>query len=133
MKAYLINMHQLVPRSRSSAKVKVKYKGYISQKMSVSGAFMFHKHILLSLCPVMGSFWEHIVFAMSVCMSICVLYCWCAKKLGVKFLFNLRNNRFAVLQHHSTRICHFLKSKTTLPYQKYSLLLPLLFSLLKML
>ena len=32
MKAYLINMFLLVPRSRSSAKVKVKYKGYISRK-----------------------------------------------------------------------------------------------------
>ena len=49
MKAYLINMHLLVPRSRSSAKVTVKYKGYISQKMAVSGAFVFHKHILLSM------------------------------------------------------------------------------------
>ena len=47
MKAYLINIHLLVPRSRSSPKVKVKYKGYISQKMAVSWAFMFHKHILL--------------------------------------------------------------------------------------
>ena len=47
MKAYLINMHLLVPRSRSSAKVRVNYKGYISQKMAVSGAFLFHKHILL--------------------------------------------------------------------------------------
>ena len=46
MKAYLINMHLLVPRSRSSAKVKVKYKGYISQKMAVSGAFMFLNNIL---------------------------------------------------------------------------------------
>ena len=46
MKAYFINMQLLVPRSRSSAKVKVKYKGYISQKMAVSGAFVFHKHIL---------------------------------------------------------------------------------------
>ena len=33
--------------SRSSAKVSVKYKGYISQKMAILGAFMFHKHILL--------------------------------------------------------------------------------------
>ena len=32
MKAYLINMHLLVPRSRSYAKVKVIYKGYISKK-----------------------------------------------------------------------------------------------------
>ena len=46
MKAYLINMHLLVPRPRSSAKVKIKYKGYISQKMTVSGEFVFHKHIL---------------------------------------------------------------------------------------
>ena len=46
MKAYIINMNLLVPKSRSSAKVKVKYKGYISQKMAVSGAFMFHKHRL---------------------------------------------------------------------------------------
>ena len=46
MKAHLINMHLLVPRSRSSAKIKVKYKGYISQKMAVLGAFVFHKHIL---------------------------------------------------------------------------------------
>ena len=49
MKAYLINMHLLVPRSRSSAKVKVKYKGYISQKMAVLSAFVFHKHILFDL------------------------------------------------------------------------------------
>ena len=50
MRAYLINTHLLVPRSRSSAKVKVKYKGYISQKMAVSGAFLFHKHILFVVC-----------------------------------------------------------------------------------
>ena len=48
MKAYLINMHLLVPGSRSSAKVKVKYKGYISQKMAVLGALVFHKHILFA-------------------------------------------------------------------------------------
>ena len=46
MKAYLINMHLLVPRSRSSDKVKVIYKGYISQEMAISGTFVFHKHIL---------------------------------------------------------------------------------------
>ena len=48
MKAHLINTHLLVPRSRSSAKVKVKYKGYISPKMAVSGAFVFNKHILFT-------------------------------------------------------------------------------------
>ena len=46
MKAHLFNTHLLVPRSRSSAKVKVEYQGYISQKMAVLGALVFHKHIL---------------------------------------------------------------------------------------
>ena len=46
MKAHLINMHLLVPRSRSSAKVKVKYQGFISQRIAISGSFMFHKQIL---------------------------------------------------------------------------------------
>ena len=50
-------MHLLVQRSRSSAKVKIKYKGYISQKMAVSGAFMFHKHMLFfPLLSSMSSF-----------------------------------------------------------------------------
>ena len=52
MKAYLINMHLLVPRS--SAKVKLKYKGYISQKMAVSGAFLFHKHVLFFMAWVVN-------------------------------------------------------------------------------
>ena len=46
MKAYLINMHLLVTRSRSSAKVKVKYKDYISQKNGLFGSIVFHKYIL---------------------------------------------------------------------------------------
>ena len=41
MKAHLIDTHLLVPRSRSSAKVRVKYQGHVSQKMSVSGALVF--------------------------------------------------------------------------------------------
>ena len=49
MKAHLIDTHLLVPRSRLSAKVKVKYQGHVSQKMGVSGAFVFHKHILFQL------------------------------------------------------------------------------------
>ena len=48
MKAHLINTHLLVSRSRSSAKVKVKYQGDVSRKMGVSGALVFHKHILFS-------------------------------------------------------------------------------------
>ena len=47
MKAHLIDTHLLV--SRSSAKVKVKYQGHVSQKMGVLGALVFHKHILLLL------------------------------------------------------------------------------------
>ena len=49
MTAHLIDTHLLVPRSRSSAKVKVKYQGHVSQKTGVSGALVFHKHILLML------------------------------------------------------------------------------------
>ena len=45
MKAHHIDTHLLVPRSKSSAKVKVKYQGHVSQKMDVSGALVFHKHI----------------------------------------------------------------------------------------
>ena len=46
MKAHLIDTHLLVPKSRSSAEVKVKYQGHVSQKMGVSGALVFHKDIL---------------------------------------------------------------------------------------
>ena len=45
MTAHLIDTHLLVPRSRSSAKVKVRYQGHVSQTMGVSGALVFHKHI----------------------------------------------------------------------------------------
>ena len=46
MKAHVIDTHLLMSRSRSSAKVKVKYQGHVSQKIGVSGALVFHKHIL---------------------------------------------------------------------------------------
>ena len=49
MKAHLIDAHLLVLRSRSSAKVKVKYQGHVSQKMGVPGTLMFHKHILFRI------------------------------------------------------------------------------------
>ena len=52
MKAHLIDTHLLVPRSRSFAKVKVKYQCHVSQKMGVSGALVFHKHILFSIVPL---------------------------------------------------------------------------------
>ena len=50
MKAHLIDTHLLVTRSRSSAKVKVKYQGHVPQQMGVSGALVFHKHILVVIC-----------------------------------------------------------------------------------
>ena len=53
MKAHFIDTHILVPRSRLSAKVKVKYQGHVSQKTGVSGALVFHKHILESLMDCM--------------------------------------------------------------------------------
>ena len=52
MKAHIIDTHLLVPRSRSSAKVRVRYQGHISQKMGVLGALVFDKHILFRV--VMG-------------------------------------------------------------------------------
>ena len=83
MKAYHINMHLLVPRS--SAKVKVKYKGYIFQKMAVSGALVFHKHILFSYnfyAPVLIDR-GHIVFA---CQFVCLYVC--KKNLPLAIFFD---------------------------------------------
>ena len=64
MKAYLINMHLLVPRSRSSAKVKVKYKSYISQKMAISEAFVFRKHNLFPFPTMFFILLKHILFGL---------------------------------------------------------------------
>ena len=52
MKEHPINMHLLVPRSRSSAKVKVKYQGDISQKMAVSGGISVSETHLVFYCYV---------------------------------------------------------------------------------
>ena len=47
MKAHLINTHP-VPRSRWSAKVKVKHQGHVSQKMDVSGGISFSQtHLVI--------------------------------------------------------------------------------------
>ena len=85
MKAYLINMHLLVPRSRSSAKVKVKYKGYISQKMAVSGAFVFHKHILFFL--VFNYFIEQTSFGViiNLLFGFTFFHCLITDKKGRKY------------------------------------------------
>ena len=49
-------MHLLVPRSRSSTKVKVKYKGYVFQKMAVSGAFNSFTNTSCSFCDISSRF-----------------------------------------------------------------------------
>ena len=64
MKAYLINMHLLVPRSRSFAKVKVKYKGYISQKMAVSGGIRVSQTHLIYISVIT----EYIYLKLRVCV-----------------------------------------------------------------
>ena len=69
MKAHLIDTHLLVPRSRSSAKVKVKYQGHVSQKMGVSGALVFHKHILFSLAKMFYTSLKIHVIVMSLLNS----------------------------------------------------------------
>ena len=48
MKAHLINMHLLVPRSKSSAKVKVEYQCYISRKnCRFGGITVSQTHLVL--------------------------------------------------------------------------------------
>ena len=48
MKAHLIDTYLLIPRSRSSAKVKVKYQGHVSLKMGVSGGISISQtHLVL--------------------------------------------------------------------------------------
>ena len=54
MKAHLIDTHLLVPRSRSCAKVKVKYQGHVTQKMGVLGTLVFDIHILFFSDPAHG-------------------------------------------------------------------------------
>ena len=80
MKAHLINMHLLVPRSRSSAKVKVEYQCYISQKMAILGALVFHKHILsFCLCSLdtinMTSLFLWIKMKYSLFLLTCLSFC----------------------------------------------------------
>ena len=80
MKAYLIDMHVLLPRS------KVKFKGYSSQKMAISGAFVFHKHISLLLltrfiflCPCLTTSYFTIfisIFCNIFCKAITIPCCY---------------------------------------------------------
>ena len=47
LKAHLIYTHLLVPRSRSSAKVKVEYQGHISQKLAIWGHYVSQTHLIV--------------------------------------------------------------------------------------
>ena len=55
MKAHLSDTHPLVPRSRSSAKVYVKYQGHVSQKMGVSGGITVSQTHLVFICSLQVS------------------------------------------------------------------------------
>ena len=93
MKAHLIDTHLLVPRSRSSAKVKVKYHCHVSQKMGVSGALVFHKHILFNnvfyaIC-ILNSFYSHISVVVCSFFEFGTVSKWCINewvKRGVVYV-----------------------------------------------
>ena len=51
MEAHLIDTHLLVPRSRSSAKVKVKYQGHISQKRMFGRISVSQTHLVDIVIP----------------------------------------------------------------------------------
>ena len=71
-----MDTHLLVPRPRSSAKVKVKYQGHVSQRMGVSGTSQTH----LVLTPIFsGSLlifgtWTGALFVSCVKENSCVIY-----------------------------------------------------------
>ena len=46
MRVHLMDTHLMLPRSRLSAKFKVKYEGHIFQKLATSWSLVFHKHSL---------------------------------------------------------------------------------------
>ena len=74
MKAYLINTHLLVPRSRSSAKVKIKYQGHAFQKMDASGALVFHIHLDINVTLIFTlTFADDLDLSNSRCVSRCAL------------------------------------------------------------
>ena len=73
MKAHLINTNLLVPRSRSSAEVKVIYHGHVSQKMGVPGVLVLHKHILFDL-DFLSSFKHPTAVLAPTCSALVVLY-----------------------------------------------------------
>ena len=52
MRAYLINIYLVVPRSRYSVEVKVKYQGHVFKKMAiVGGGIHVSQTHLVKICP----------------------------------------------------------------------------------
>ena len=81
MKAYLINMHQLVPRS--SAKVKVNYKGYISQKNGrFTGIRVSQTHLVFSFCFVIMWFPQNAILVIYVACTTCNVSEWTSERLS---------------------------------------------------
>ena len=73
MTEHLINTHLLVLRSRSSVKLKVIYQGYISQKIAVSGAFVFHKYILFSIALLLRNLISKFITCVQ-CQNVLFVY-----------------------------------------------------------
>ena len=61
MKAYLIDTHLPVPRSRSSAKIKVKYQGHVSQKNGCFGGISVPQTHLVFLFPEVLPIQRHLI------------------------------------------------------------------------
>ena len=94
MKAYLINMHLLVPRSRSSAKVKVKYKGCISQKnCRFGGIHVSQTHLVLFFNPSPNKPWF-----LHVCSTSLLKTLWVKEKLLVRNNFSFSHSVFYPLK-----------------------------------
>ena len=70
MKAHLINMHLLVSRSRSSARVKVKYQLHFSKNGRFRGISVSQTHLVLANFRVAISFIPNQICMQGLCGSI---------------------------------------------------------------
>ena len=100
MKAYLINMHLLISRSRSSAKVKVKCKGYTFQKM----AFREHSCFTNTSCSFSN---YHSSIKIQPChLSICCLQMLMEKSSVCCLVFSKnRFNCIKLMEYNSLHFC----------------------------
>ena len=89
-------MHLLVQRSRSSAKVKVKYIGYISQKMAVLGAFVFFV-LVFQTCNHFGFIVVIFCLLQFLNLQLDTLYVLQVKNLASKVLFAPSLNTFSTV------------------------------------